>query len=38
MNVIERIEKAIATEHDPIRRWAMRKVLKNTIKTLEESK
>jgi hypothetical protein len=38
MDVIARMEKTIDTEHDPIKRWAMRKVLKNTIKNLEESK
>lgn len=37
MDVIARMEKAIDTERDPVRRWAMRKVLKNTIKTLEET-
>ncbi len=35
MNVIERMEKTIAAERDPVRRWAMRRVLKDEIRKLE---
>jgi hypothetical protein len=33
---IARMEKAIDTERDPIKRWAMRRVLKDTIEQMEK--
>lgn len=35
---VKRMEKAIESEPNQFFRWKMRKVLKNTIKTMEESK
>lgn len=38
MDAIKRMERIIEAERNPVRRWAMRKVLKDTIKNMEESK
>jgi hypothetical protein len=35
MDAIQRMEKAIDAERDPIRRWAMRRVLKDEIRKME---